>query len=184
MLRTFVAVNLDIGIKEKISVIRNEVKIFFPDKSAKWEDSSKYHITLQFLGDTPQNLIADISSELGNIELGSSQIHLVAGGIDAFPNMYRPRILFLSINDNGGLLQQIAGEVNRRLSVYGFLQDKKFHSHVTLARIKIPVKISEAERIKNIRGNFSCDVKSFELMASTLKPTGSEYKLIKSFPLK
>lgn len=184
MLRTFVAVNFDIGIKEKIFAIRNEVKNFFPNQSAKWEDSSKYHITLQFLGDTPQNLIADISSGLENIEIGSSQIHLEAGCIDAFPNLYHPRILFLSINDNSGLLPWIAGEVSLRLSGFGFLQDKKFHSHVTLARIKTPLKISEVERIKNIRGNFSCDVKSFELMASTLKPTGSEYKVIKSFPFK
>jgi 2'-5' RNA ligase len=88
------------------------------------------------------------------------------------------------MTDNDGLLQQIAGEVNRRLNRFGFSQDKKFHSHVTLARIKTPLKISDVEKIKNIKGNFYCDVKSFELMASTLKPSGSEYKVIKSFPLK
>ena len=184
MLRTFVAVNFDIGIKEKISVIRNEVKSFFPNQSVKWEDSSKYHITLQFLGDTPRNMITDICSELENIAIGSNRIHIEAGCIDAFPNMYHPRILFLSMTDNDGLLQQIAGEVNRRLNRFGFSQDKKFHSHVTLARIKTPLKISDVEKIKNIKGNFYYDVKSFELMASTLKPTGSEYKVIKSFPLK
>ncbi len=183
-MRTFVAVNFDDGIKEKIFEVRNRLKSVFPLQRVKWEEKSKFHITLQFLGDTDENKAAEIISSLEKISTGFDKISITAENVDAFPNMFRAKVLFLGLKDTDGRLAYLAKEVSDSLIDSGFSPDKKFHSHITLGRVKEFGKIPDAEKLKTIRSDFQCEVKSFEFMKSTLKPSGSEYEVIRSFPLK
>lgn len=183
-MRTFIAVNFDDGIKEKILEVRNRLKSVFLLQRVKWEEKSKFHITLQFLGETDENKAAEIISALENISTGFDKIFIAAENVDAFPNMFRAKVLFLGLKDVDGRLTQLAKEVSDRLIDLGFSPDKKFHSHITLGRVKEFGKINDAEHLKSIRSDYQCEVKSFEFMKSTLKPSGSEYEVIRSFPLK
>lgn len=100
---------------------------------AKWVDPTKLHITYQFLGEVAPSKLGDIQTALDSLE-GFGPFEITLQGLGVFPNERRPRVLW--IGAHASKLPPFARIVQLRLKECGFAPDKKFSSHITIARLK------------------------------------------------
>ncbi|MGZ3421311.1 MAG: RNA 2',3'-cyclic phosphodiesterase [Polyangiales bacterium] len=92
------------------------------------------HVTLQFLGDLEEDRAARAVAIAS--ELVFAPFPLTIAGTGAFPDRDHPRVLFLGLRETGPL-SALAEALGERLRAEGFVLDERpYHPHVTLARIK------------------------------------------------
>ena len=66
MIRLFVALIIPDEVKNQIVEIRKRI---FPDEGIfRWEDNSKAHLTLKFIGEVKEDLLESIINELNFLE--------------------------------------------------------------------------------------------------------------------
>lgn len=117
--------------KMKISADRAEI---YP----KWIPSENYHVTVQFLGETEENLIPKIIQSLKKIAEESPALKLEIKGIDAFDSIMACRILWAGVRKTQALLD-FQSKVETELVPLGFNpESREYAPHLTLAKLKNP----------------------------------------------
>jgi len=135
MKRLFLAVELpdDIrdGLARTFEPIRRRVE------GVKWVERGNLHVTLKFLGDTPEEQIPVIGARLTDAAGEVPELSLAVGALGAFPSLRRPRILWASVAGDIEPLGRLAGRIERDLAPLGFVpEDRPFSPHVTVGRIR------------------------------------------------
>ncbi|HXI10025.1 MAG TPA: RNA 2',3'-cyclic phosphodiesterase [Thermodesulfobacteriota bacterium] len=127
-----------------------------------------------------------MAEALSRASSGVKSFTLRAHGVGAFPNLKAPRVVWVGIEDNGGL-QALQKNIDERLSECGFeSDDRPFHPHLTLARVKSSAAGREiGKRIEGSRPDIDVDFRAdyFVLFRSVLRPQGAEYTELKRFDL-
>ena len=182
IIRCFLA--FDIENKEVIKKVQRVQQLLFKTGAAlKIVNPENVHITIRFLGNTPLNIINKISNKLQEIEFNSFPIEI--RGIGVFPNLKRPRVVWIGIKQGSEQLKIIFNQIEPKLNKIGFTPDRKgFSPHLTIARVK-----SGKNRdvlINFIKENSGYDfgrikLKSLKLKKSDLLPKGPVYTTIKQF---
>jgi 2'-5' RNA ligase len=185
MKRTFIAVPVEVS--ENLRHLLNRLKQELRRDSIKWVDPEDTHITIKFLGDTPEDTIEPISDKL---QLISEKFRFSTGrieGLDIFTNNGMPTVLYTRFTDLP-MLQQLARLLNEELKTLGFLpENRDFKPHLTLARIK---HTSESKNYYNLVKTFGnteiqhVNIEKLILFESMLLPTGPKYKPLKTIILK
>lgn len=119
------------------------------------------------------------------MKIENLKLELALGEISAFPNLSRPRVLFISCLDSPTIeiLKKFQKELGKELEKLGLEVDKRpWTPHITLARLKMPVLLNLKYQTSNLK-NLSFKVKSIDLMKSELMPTGAKYTILKKFSL-
>lgn len=131
-LRTFIALDID---PQTIAYLDGAVKILRnTDCQASWTKKGNFHLTLKFLGDTNEGIVPQISDELANI-FGAFPIPFRPTHIGGFPNLKKPRVLWLGLECEG--IGEIAKKTEDVCAKFGYeKEDKQFVPHLTLGRIK------------------------------------------------
>ena len=185
-IRSFIAINLDETIKEKLKNIENSFREALPKSKIKWVKKDNFHITLRFLGDINQEDIPKIEDTIGEFAQECSAFTIDFHEVGVFPGIRRPRVLWIG-GDYSDIFRDFYTGFNLKLESIGFPEDKPFLPHITFGRIKyIPereVKILK-ELIDEARFNYKETVTHIDLMRSQLKPEGPIYTVIKTFYLK
>src|SRR5436305_14774454 len=98
-IRAFVAVELPAEIHDLLETRQNELREAMGRASAgiRWTRAESVHVTLQFLGNVPASLVPEISAGLKEACEGTGRLNLVVGGIGAFPNIGRPRVVWIGL---------------------------------------------------------------------------------------
>lgn len=151
---------------------------------AHWVAESDFHLTLAFLGDIPDHAARDVLEAAHAVGAPTFRLELESVGV--FSSRGRPRVLWAGVRKEERLMslqRGLASELRRA----GFeLEKRKFHPHVTLARLEdCPVdEVSDwVGRHLNFRaGPFG--VFEFRLMASVRPGHGSRYHDVERFPLR
>lgn len=153
---------------------KNSLKNF--QKNYAWKKKENLHITLLFVGFFPEEKISNTIKELQKIEFEQFEVELQ--GLGSFGN----RVLWLGVSIGSNELKKLNFSLRKTLKI----DDKIFHAHITLARNKKLSKKEIDKLIQEMPTEFRelFTVKSFELMESKFSPKGSEYSIVKSFPLK
>ena len=110
-------------------------------EGARLTTRDQWHITLQFLGNR-----ADVDAVAGALA-GLTTIRDVAqlGGWGAFPKARRAGVVWLGLCHGDELFAALAAEVAARLVPLGFEpEDRPFHAHLTVARLKPPRPVEDA----------------------------------------
>ncbi len=171
----------------------NDIKGFL-DRSGyrgiKTVDPSLHHITLTFLGATDLTA-ADLSNPAGETAGSTNPFNLEVSGAGAFPTWNRPSVIWMGFDDQTGL-QNLASSLDRNLrNALGVEVEKRpFHGHITLARVKKGASVDIGAVRKMVDGkarelqkrDYTINVNGFDLMRSTITPTGPVYKVIGSYP--
>jgi 2'-5' RNA ligase len=111
-------------------------------------------------------------------------------GIGSFPNLKRPRVIFIGIQAPPMLeaLQRGIESASRRLGYES--EERGFSPHLTIGRVKQNVTATEQQSIRRALEETRIDslgtarVDSVHLYKSDLKPSGSVYTRLYSAPLK
>ncbi|MBW4081396.1 RNA 2',3'-cyclic phosphodiesterase [Paenibacillus sp. S150] len=102
---------------------------------AKWTHSEDYHITLQFLGDTPKRSIPAVLEALKKASSACSPFQLQLDNWGTFGLPDAPKVLWAGVSgeiDKLRELQRLVISVTRPL---GFIPEaREFKPHITLAR--------------------------------------------------
>lgn len=185
MKRLFIAANFTTEVRDTIeAALRN-----FPVQNTpwRWAHRDTWHVTLKFLGDTPQQDVDPIARCLHEVCSRHNAFPLSLGSLGGFPNMSRPRVLFYAVESGKERLIQLAADIDLGLNqAMGIPKEsKKFRAHATVARIKKPLPKPVADKLA-LAGPLtgaSQTVSSVDLMQSQLTPKGAVYTRVKEFAL-
>lgn len=104
-------------------------------KFSKWTHSGDYHITLQFLGDTPRKDIPQLLKALKGISGKCEPFTLALEDVGTFGLPHAPRVLWAGVSGELGKLAELRQHVVSATSAVGFTAEKReYHPHITLAR--------------------------------------------------
>jgi 2'-5' RNA ligase len=178
MMRTFIAVEVPKKIRKKINdVITEEKKRGLPIKWVKFEN---LHITLKFLGEIDENKKKEIIPVLQKVVNEVTPFHVSLEGIGCFPTPNNPRVIWVGVNQGKENLCSIAQNVETMLVSSGFREEKRFHPHLTIGRIKKFCRIDEILERQISSNPFV--VNAIILFKSTLKSEGPVYETLHTFP--
>jgi len=182
--RVFLAIELPEDVKNRIIVIQDELKILL--KGIRWTRPEGIHLTLKFFGNIYEKEIVRISEIIAGNTKNAETISLSGGEIGAFPNLGRPRVLWLGLNGDTERLSILQESIDIDLEVYGYEKGRrKFRPHLTLGRAKssrgMIMDLSHViKRKKDYQaGQFNC--RGLTLFQSELKPGGAVYTKLAYF---
>lgn len=185
-IRTFIAIEITEEIRNEISSLQSTLKEL--GGRVSWTKPKNIHLTLKFLGDTEENLIDEIEKELKGIAASFSRFQIQVKGIGAFPNIRRPRVLWVGTHNENDKISEVVSEIESRMETLDFQKEaRKFSGHLTLGRVKDSRGIQPV--IDKLRKNKDFDagsfiVKEIFLIKSQLHPAGSIYTILKKVDLK
>lgn len=189
-MRSFISLNISKSKQEELFKVQEETKLKVSQlndkflESIKWEVMNKFHITLLFLGDVNETSFRLIDSNLCSLQSESTgSINFVSSVVKAFPNLKFPRVLIIDLINEDGRVFKLSEKLNLLMKGIGYKIDKPFHPHVTIGRVKRGNKINLRKLENEININISFSIKNFYLMKSELKPSGSEYAVVKEYKL-
>ena len=134
-IRTFIA----IPVSEKISVHAGRLVKRFERTGVdvKWGNVADMHLTLKFMGNLPTEAIADICRALIPEISSFKRFSIRCQGAGAFPNVVRPRTLWLGFDQGREQLIELQDIVERALEELGYRREsRQFHPHLTLGRVR------------------------------------------------
>ncbi len=182
MIRLFIALKIPEEIKDKIfgycfDAIENAV-------GYKWEAKDKVHLTLKFIGDVKDELLPRIIDEIEFIK-NYSAFDCIVSRFGFFFRDNEPKILWCNLEADDSIIS-LVDEINNRLQKFDIeIERRKFKGHLTLLRIKEKVTEDFIKRIKEYKFDpIKFTTNQIALIQSELKPTGSEYKVLKIYELK
>ena len=180
-MRLFVAVDVPDEIKRSI-----EEDVVEPLRTyltgARWTRPEGRHLTLKFLGNVADERVEEIVAALSEAAGRRAPVDAAFDELGGFPNLRRPRVLWLGIGPGNEGLASLAGSVEDALQPLGFPgEDRPFHAHFTLARFPKPSLIGEPPAVRVPDDLFA--VPEIVLFRSQLHPKGARYTALERFPL-
>lgn len=176
MSRLFVAVELPLNVRKQLALVGGELGERI--KKVKWVPEENIHLTLQFLGNCSEELVPQIKDKLKEQAKKAGGFNFRLGSLGGFPSLKRTRVLWVGINKGSEQLVKLQGVVKGSLSSLGFeAENRKFHPHVTLARLKTPQNLAEqVSRVDTNRfSSLEVAVGEVALFESRLRPSGALY---------
>jgi 2'-5' RNA ligase len=179
-MRTFLAVEIPESVRKVIhDLIQIEAKKELPIKWVKFEN---LHITLKFLGEIEENNKSKMAPAIAEICQKHSPFSVQLAGLGCFPNPRNPRVVWVGVKQGGEELCTIAADLEEELARFGFKEEKRFHPHLTIGRIKKFCKVDDI-----LTKSVSTDVfrvNSIVFFKSTLKPDGPIYEKLDRYTLR
>ena len=135
MKRLFIAFKLDLS--SEYDMMLKQLKLATRFDEIKWVEGHLQHLTLKFLGKTPEPKIEPLCQNLAQIAKETEPFKMKISKLGVFGSQYRPTTLWLGF-ENQPILNQLFDKVENRLtSELGFeANDGNFVPHLTLGRIK------------------------------------------------
>ena len=175
-MRLFIAIDLNQRVKDYLYGLQREIAI--PEAALSF--SSGFHITLKFLGEVSEERLASLKSTLREIKFSSFKIR--TSGVGFFKKKNQIKVVWSGVEPKEEI-EILQKRIERNLLELGFERDKKFHPHITIARVKkLKDKEKFIEKLKNIeKREIYTNVDSFVLFRSQLTSQGPIYTVIEKF---
>lgn len=192
MVRAFLAIELPQDLRAALSTIQQEVKqrlerVVDRQVRISWVQPASIHLTMKFIGDIPDEMIASIRTAIELVASGHRAIQVPLARLGTFPRPQQPRVLWA-----GPLESWEQGQEALRLeSLHRAVEDacqaaglapeaRPFSPHVTLARIKegerqVGQALAQSGVMDHPVALGLLPVEAIVLMRSELRPTGSIY---------
>lgn len=139
----------------------------------RWEKPEKLHITLKFLGNVRGNSISDLIYLLRDVAHNYAPFEMATTVIGGFPNLGKPRVLYLGLSGNDSL-SRLCADLENGLEKLGFDKEmRRFIPHVTLGRVK---KRFEVDGALPVPDKLSFKIDEIGVIESILNPKGSVYE--------
>ena len=137
VLRLFFAVPVPAAAREQIADVIARVQEGVGDGRARirWVQVAGLHLTLRFLGPTPQEQVEPLQLRADRIARDDAPFEVTLGGGGAFPTLDRPRSLWIGVADGQDRLARIADRLTDAAGECGLVLDTRpFAAHLTIAR--------------------------------------------------
>jgi 2'-5' RNA ligase len=185
----FVAVELPGAVLAALEKLQHDLQQQVP-RGLRWVRPEGIHLTLKFLGETPQEKVPKIEAAIAGAVGGVGSHQLTLGSMETFGSKSAPRVLWVDLGgDKDDALGRLQKQVDVALDAIGFPGEKRpFAAHLTLARIREESAREIAEPLAAAVRSVSVPpadvpVREVSLMLSKLGPGGAQYTRVNSWPL-
>ncbi len=188
MLRTFIGLEFPQEIKESFRRFLKDTPACAPG-TVKWVEPENFHLTLQFLGPTPEEKIPALREALHAALAHASGFEMTLESLGAFPSWDKPNVVWMGLSRGAEELGALAGKIKTALQPFGFEpENRPFEAHATLGRVKNPHsrdwKMLKAALDQSRQVQFGhCRAKVLTWLESSLTPQGPVYKVLEKIPL-
>ena len=184
--RAFIAILLDGSLHNTLTEV---VEKFASSKaSVKWVAPENTHVTLKFLGNVDEESLPDVFAACERAAEGVGPMELEMKAVGCFPDMNRPRIVWLGIEKGAEQVEHLQEKVEDELERIGFKREERgFTAHLTIGRVKSRKGISNLCRLLEEDRNVfigSMRADKISVMKSKTLPTGAVYTELKAIPLR
>jgi RNA 2',3'-cyclic 3'-phosphodiesterase len=167
-LRLFFAVNFTPEFRDSLSISIAPLRDAAP--SMTWVATARLHLTMRFLGETDPGLVESLSDAATRIAQGFDAFPLRLAGVDAFPNLRDPRVVWVGV-DPEPRLELMQHDLELSLAALGYEPEgRPFRPHVTVARSRRRGNADELEALRSgadrLEIEMQSDVESLDLMSS------------------
>ena len=184
--RSFIAIELPAAVISLLDNVQQELKVL--RLKARWVRPQNIHLTLKFLGNIDSGEIEKIGRAMVDAAGDSAPFTLTIGGIGFFPDIKRPRVIWVGLDGAKPALFKLQRNLADRLAIAGFPKEKRsFKAHLTLGRIRQAVNpniIDQAIQGYSDLGDLKFSANRIILFKSDLKPTGAVYSHLKQVDLR
>jgi 2'-5' RNA ligase len=188
-LRTFIAVDFPIEIKEKIIEITAYFQSKLPPAQIKWVEPDHMHLTLKFMGETPHDKLVQIKQSIHQVISIFPSFEIEIKALGMYPNNQRPRVIWLGINAENHLIL-LHNQLDQALKGEGIKSDRRpFSPHLTIGRVRRNADQESIIQIGRILSQFKIasfgSIKIDEILyyQSVLTPQGPIYTILQSTSL-
>jgi RNA 2',3'-cyclic 3'-phosphodiesterase len=183
-IRSFLVFELPPEIKDHVRRISEDLKKSKLD--VRWVKPDKIHLTIVFLGDVREGDISAIGREIEKVCFGFHPFDFSLKGLGLFPDMKRPRILWVGYEGDVERITSLRDVLQERLTSFEIKEEKRqFKPHLTLGRFRNPGRVDAKldEIMARHEGLSSPTFQASELVLfkSELKPQGPEYTKLDSW---
>ena len=184
--RSFIAIELPAAVLSLLDSVQQELKGL--RLKARWVRPQNIHLTLKFLGNIDSGEIEKIGRAMVDATVDSAPFTLTIGGIGFFPDIKRPRVIWVGLDGAKPALFNLQRNLADRLAIAGFpKEERSFKAHLTLGRIRQAVNpniVDQAIQGYSDLGDLKFTVNRIILFKSDLKPSGAEYSHLKQMDVR
>jgi 2'-5' RNA ligase len=154
--RLFIAVPVADEVRHAVGALMEQVAGASIEDRAygqpRWVRVDGLHLTLRFLGPTPNDRQSDLTGVLQACVADVEPFDVALSGAGAFPNPARPRVLWVGITSGAAQLGALATKLSGELERLGWPpEDRPFAPHLTLARTDgVPGAADKAQRLMEL----------------------------------
>ena len=135
MVRTFVAIQVSPEVSSRAG--RLIARLAESQARVRWVDPKHLHLTLKFLGDIDILNIHEICRAVNQAAAEAPPFDLEIGGAGAFPNLDRPRTVWVGIRRGQEELCELQAGVESHLATIGYRPEaRRFQPHLTIGRVR------------------------------------------------
>ena len=159
-LRLFVAIEIDEPVR---SLAQSAAKsLAAAGVVGRFELPEKMHVTVAFLGSTPESTLPAVTQALRDASAGCCPFRLDFERLGAFPNERRPRVVWIGPAQESTAFAQCAGLVREAFEQLGFSFEHDASAHVTICRAKfVPLR-----RLPELKTRATLSVNGLTLLRS------------------
>lgn len=179
MKRLFIAIK--INPEREFLQLYEELKSQLKYEKITWVSPQNIHITLKFLGETPEYKIVDVASGMKKAVAGTVPFSFRIKGLGIFGSSYQPKVIWVGI-ENWKELAALGEKIIQEMERLGWQCDRQnFVPHLTLGRIKF---IRDKQIFQEVISEYKhvdiqeVDVTEIRLYESILTREGPVYTVI------
>lgn len=179
-MRLFIAV--DVPQDVRAAVAEQAARLRETNADVAWVKPENFHLTLKFLGETPDAQLADIQAALDLTAAARAAFDLELRGMGCFPERGVPRVVWVGASTGRDALAALARDVESAMEELRFPRERReFAAHLTIGRVRGPRGTERLRRLVEAEaetGLGRCVVDEVRLYRSTLAPGDSIYEML------
>lgn len=134
-IRTFVAIDVDAPLRRQVQDLIKTLSNTCTGVS--WVAPQNVHLTLKFLGDVEDKDVYDVCRTVESAVAAWSPFRVPCRGVGAFPNLDRPRTVWLGLEDRDDRLAELQQAVENAFAKKGYPRETRpFRPHITIGRVR------------------------------------------------
>jgi 2'-5' RNA ligase len=179
-MRLFLALELRESVRDELE--RAIAPLRAIETGLSWAAPDKRHLTLRFFGEVDDAGAERIVAAADEVARGHRPFSMQLGGIGAFPNFRRARVVWIGV-ETEPRLELLHHDLELGFERVGFeVEGRAFRPHVTLARIRSPLPEDRARALaraaRKVHFSATADVGEIVLLESTFAPSGARYRRV------
>lgn len=183
-IRAFIAVELPEDVRRQLDVLEKQIQARAGAaglRAIRWVPTSNMHLTLKFLGEVSTANLEALGRMMQSEAARHHPFEMRVGGLGAFPNIHRPRVIWAGTQAPDTLVQ-LQKAIDGGARQLGYPEEERpFSPHLTLGRIAQNARPAEVTQVAEAMaqmtvgelGRFPVD--RIHLFRSDLRPSGAVY---------
>ena len=190
LVRTFIAVQLEESLLERIEELIAALRRKPGSQAARWMPTRNIHLTLKFLGDVESEALPSVSEAVASAVATIRPLAIEVADLGCFPSTRRPRIVWAGLRGELNALNALQRTIEDALVPLGHERERRpFSPHLTIGRVNRRATAAEAAALGRTIADYgpvslgSMQVTTVRVVRSDLRPEGPRYTDLSVAPL-